>query len=48
MLPNKLIKDIPDPHNAKEHYELFLRKKTKKKQKAYKTIRNNYLSTKDL
>ena len=26
--PNKLIEKIPDPHNAKEHYQSFARKKT--------------------
>ena len=30
MLANKLIKNIPDPRNAKEHYESFLRKKNRK------------------
>ena len=27
MLANKLIRKIPDPRNAKEHYQLFIRKK---------------------
>ena len=40
LLPNKLIEKVSDPHNAKEHYDSFLRKK---KQKIIKTIRNNYL-----
>ena len=39
MLEYKLIEKIPDPHNAKEHYQSFIRKKNK--------IRNNYLSTKN-
>ena len=44
LLANKLIEKVPDPRNAKEHYESFLRKK---KQKISKTIKNNYLSTKN-
>ena len=43
LLANKLIEKIPDPCNAKEHYQSFLKKE---KQKISKTIRNNYLSTK--
>ena len=31
MLVNKLIEKIPDPCNAKEHYQSFIRKKNKKK-----------------
>ena len=27
LLANKLIEKIPDPHNAKEHYQSFIRKK---------------------
>ena len=27
MLANKLIEKIPDPCNAKEHYQSFIRKK---------------------
>ena len=27
LLANKLIEKVPDPRNAKEHHELFLRKK---------------------
>ena len=34
-----------DPHNAKEHYQSFIRKKNTK---SLKTIKNNYLSTKNL
>ena len=44
LLANKLIEKIPDPRNAKEHYQLCIRKKIK----INKTIRNNYLSTKNL
>ena len=27
LLANVLIEQVPDPHNAKEHYESFLKKK---------------------
>ena len=30
MVGNKLIKKIPDPRNAKEHYQSFVRKKNRK------------------
>ena len=30
LLANKLIEKIPDPPNAKEHYQWFIRKKNKK------------------
>ena len=30
MLANKLIEKIPDPCKAKEHYQLFIRKKNTK------------------
>ena len=30
LLANKLIEKVPDPRNAKEHYEPFLRKKNRK------------------
>ena len=30
MLANKLIEKVPDPYNAKKHYESFLRKKNRK------------------
>ena len=30
LLANKLIEKAPDPRNAKEHYESFLRKKNRK------------------
>ena len=35
---NKLIEKIPNPRNTKEHYQLFIRKKT---------IRTNCISTKN-
>ena len=38
MLANKLIKNIPDPRNAKEHYESFLRKKNRKSVKQSEII----------
>ena len=43
LLANRLIQKVPDPRNAKEHYESFLRKRNK----TNKTIRNNYLSTRN-
>ena len=30
LFPNKLIEKVPDPRNAKEHYESFLKKKNRK------------------
>ena len=30
LLENRLIQKVPDPRNAKEHYESFLRKKNRK------------------
>ena len=30
FLANKFIEKIPDPHNTKEHYQSFLRKKNRK------------------
>ena len=30
LLSTKLIENIPDPHNAKEYYQLFIRKKNTK------------------
>ena len=42
LLASKLIEKTPGPCNAKEHYQSFIRKK-----KITKTIRNNYLSTKN-
>ena len=38
MLENKLIEKIPDPRNAKEHCESFLRKKNKKSVKQSEVI----------
>ena len=38
LLANKLIKKIPDPRNAKEHYQLFIRKKNIKSLKQSKII----------
>ena len=29
LLANKLIEKISDPHNAKEHYQTFIRKKNR-------------------
>ena len=43
LLTNKLMEKIPDPRDAKEHYQSFIRKKS-----ISKTIRNNYLSTKNI
>ena len=37
-LANKLIKNVPDPRNAKEHYESFLRKKNRKSVKQSEII----------
>ena len=42
---NKLIEKKLDSLNAKEHCQSFIRKKEKRK--ITKTIRNNYLSTKN-
>ena len=38
LLENKLIEKIPDPRNAKEHCESFLRKKNKKSVKQSEVI----------
>ena len=38
LLPNKLIEKVPDPRNAKEHYESSLRKKNKISQKSTKNF----------
>ena len=43
LLANKLIERIPDPRNAKQHYQPFIKKK---KLKISKIIKNNYLLTK--
>ena len=29
LLANKSVENIPDPHNAKDHYQSFIIKKTK-------------------
>ena len=44
LLANKLIERIPDPRNAKQHYQPFIKKK---KLKISKIIKNNYLLTKN-
>ena len=38
LLANKLIEKLPDPRNAKEHYESFLRKKNRRKVKQSEII----------
>ena len=38
LLPNKLIEKIPDPRNAKEHYQSFIRKKNRKSVKQSEII----------
>ena len=38
LLATKLIKKTPDPHNTKEHYRSFIRKKNAKSVKQSKTI----------
>ena len=43
LLRNELIEKMPDLGNAKEHYQSFTRKKSRKSRKK---IRNNYISTK--
>ena len=30
LLPNNLLENIPDPCNAKEHYQPYIRKKNRK------------------
>ena len=42
-LASKSVEKIPDPHNAKEHYQSFVKKE---KRKINKAIRDKYLSTK--
>ena len=39
LLANKLTGKIPDPHNTKEHYQSFIRKKNTKSVKQSKIIR---------
>ena len=43
LLANKLMENILEQHNAKEHHQSFIRKK----HKVSKTIKSNYLSTKN-
>ena len=38
LFANKLIEKVPDPHNAKQHYESFLRKKNRKSVKPSEMI----------
>ena len=38
LLGNKLVKKIPDPHYAKEHYQSIIRKKNTKSEKQSKII----------
>ena len=38
LLANKLIENIPDPRNAKEHYQSFIRKKNRKSVKQSEII----------
>ena len=38
LLANKLIEKIPEPRNAKEHYQLFIRMKNTKSVKQSKII----------
>ena len=38
LLANKLIEKIPDPPNAKEHYQSFIRKKNRKSVKGPEII----------
>lgn len=38
LFASKLIEKIPDPHNAKKHYQLFIRNKGTKSVKESKTI----------
>ena len=38
LFPIKLTEKIPDPRNAREHYQLFMRKKNTKSTKQSKII----------
>ena len=38
LLANKFIEKLPDPRNAKKHYQLFLRKNNRKSIKQLKII----------
>ena len=42
FLANKLTKKMPDCRNAKEHYQLFIRKKNRKVVKCSKIILSYY------
>ena len=44
MFATKLIEKVPDPHNAKQHYESFLRKKNRKLVKQSELLINQKLS----
>ena len=50
LLANRLIQKVPDPRNAKEHYESFLRKKNRKpiKQSEIITYQPETLDTLDI
>ena len=55
LLANKLIEEIPDPRNAEEHYQSFIRKentklvnKSKIKIKINKNKSKNYSATKNV
>ena len=43
LLANELLEKVPDPHNAKEHYQSFIKKKNRK----LTTVINNYFPTKN-
>ena len=30
LLANELLEKVPDPHNVKEHYQSFIKKKNRK------------------
>ena len=46
---NKLIEKIPDPRNAKEDYQLYIRKKNRKSGKQSEIIENsNIVDTKSI
>ena len=50
LLANKLIEKVPDPRNAKEHYESLLKKKNKKlvKQSEIITYKRKNFDTVDI
>ena len=45
FLATKLTEKIPDPGNAKEHYQSFIRKKTKKSVKQSKIVNIKSVTT---